>query len=205
VQLLHRRDAQPEVQNRVLGILERETQRVGAILSDFLDFARSEGPPGVVLALPRVIEDVRASWEMDPRTSGLRLIVPEPPRVNLHSDPMGMHRMLLNLLSNARKAVEGVEQPEVRLVTSEAQGRIRIAVEDNGCGMTPEQLERLFVPFAGSFEEGSGLGMNLVYKFIEAMGWEIEVQSRAGRGTLVQIHLPRWLPEEPLAPPRDQA
>jgi signal transduction histidine kinase len=56
--------------------------------------------------------------------------------------------------------------------------------------MNEEQLDRLFVPFAGSFEEGTGLGMSLVYKFIEAMGWQIEVESAPGRGTRVQIFLP---------------
>jgi len=82
---------------------------------------------------------------------------------------------------------------------------IRISVSDNGCGMNQEQLDRLFVPFAGSFEEGSGLGMSLVYKFIEAMGWRIEVESRPREGTLVQILLPLHRDEEPMAPRPDQS
>jgi signal transduction histidine kinase len=77
----------------------------------------------------------------------------------------------------------------VRLACVVADGTIRLTVSDNGCGMTEEQLDRLFVPFAGSFEEGSGLGMSLVYKFIEAMGWQIKVESAPGQGTQVQIFL----------------
>lgn len=190
VQLLHRPGPQEGVASRVLGILERETQRVNAIVSDFLELARPDAPSGPVLSLARVFEEVRASWEVDPRVQGLPLDLPPPPEAWLRSDPVGLHRSLMNLLSNARKAVKGTPEPRVRLAARVGSGQIRLTVEDNGCGMTPEQLERLFVPFAGSFEEGSGLGMSLVYKFTEAMGWRIEVQSRPGEGTSVHIFLP---------------
>jgi two-component system sensor histidine kinase PilS (NtrC family) len=190
VQLLQKEGSPEEVRGRVLGILERETQRVGAIVSDFLDFARPEPPVGSVLFLPRVLEEVRSSWEMDPRTAGLSLGLGAVPPVSLRSDSVSLHRVLMNLLSNARKAVKGVSQPSVRMEIAASDLEIRLAVADNGCGMTAEQLDRLFVPFAGSFEEGSGLGMSLVYKFTEAMGWRIKVESAPGQGTRVEILLP---------------
>lgn len=199
VQLLRKPEASEDVQARVLGILDRETQRVGAIVSDFLDFARPEAPPGTVLSLPRVFEEVRASWEMDLRTQGLPLALQDAPRVFLRADSTGLHRVLMNLLSNARKAVKDAAAPRVSLSARASDGGIRISVEDNGCGMSRDQLDRLFVPFSGSFEEGSGLGMSLVYKFTEAMGWRIEVQSRAGEGTCVQIFLPECPSEEGFA------
>jgi two-component system sensor histidine kinase PilS (NtrC family) len=205
VQLLHRQEAPDEVRTRVLGILDRETQRVGAIVSDFLDFARPEAAPGAVLSLSRVLEEARASWEMDPRTEGLSLSLREPPSVFLHADSVGLHRMLMNLLSNARKAVKGCPAPQVSLSASVSGGQIQLLVEDNGCGMAQGQLDRLFVPFSGSFEEGSGLGMSLVYKFTEAMGWRIDVRSRQGAGTQVRIFLPEHPPEGKLAEASDPA
>jgi len=205
VQLLHRKSAPEEVQARVLSILERETQRVGAIVSDFLDFAKVDPPTGTTLFLPKVLEEVRSSWEMDPRTHGLALDMEAVPDLWLHSDPTGLHRALMNLLSNARKAVKDVGTPSVKLSCMSTGTVIRLSVTDNGCGMTLDQLDRLFVPFAGSFEEGSGLGMSLVYKFIEAMGWRIEVESHSGRGTTVQILIPRNPEEEFMAPEPDQS
>lgn len=190
VQLLQKEGAPEDVRGRALGILERETQRVGAIVSDFLDFARPEPPAGSVLFLPRVLEEVRSSWEMDPRTEGLPLVMGGVPPVSIRSDPTGLHRVMTNLLSNARKAVQGVEKPAVRLDVTASESEVLMAVTDNGCGMSPEQLDRLFVPFAGSFKEGSGLGMSLVYKFTEAMGWRIAVASTPGAGTRVEILLP---------------
>ncbi len=199
VQLLQREDSPQEVEKRVLGILDRETQRVGAILSDFLDFARPEVPGGSLLFLPKVLEEARASWEMDPRTKGLPLIMEEVAAVSCLSDATGLHRLLLNLLVNARKAVDGQPSPMVRLACTLHEEGIRLSVADNGCGMTPEQLKQLFVPFVGSFREGTGLGMSLVYRFVQAMGWRIEVDSEPGRGTLVQILIPPAPQEEPLA------
>lgn len=199
VQLLQHEGAPEEVRGRVLGILERETQRVGIIVSDFLDFARSEPPAGSVLSLPRVLEEVRSSWEMDPRTGGMTLGMGAVPQVHLRSDPVGFHRLLMNLLSNARKAVQGVSQPSIRLEITASATDIRLAVADNGCGMTADQLDLLFVPFSGGFEEGSGLGMSLVYKFTEAMGWQIKVESAPRLGTRVEIFLPRCPEEESMA------
>ena len=199
VQLLQREDPPQEVEKRVLGILDRETQRVGAILSDFLDFARPEVPGESLLYLPKVLEEARASWEMDPRTKGLPLVMDDIAEVSCLSDATGLHRLLLNLLVNARKAVEGRPSPMVRLACTRHEEGIRLSVADNGCGMTPEQLNQLFVPFVGSFREGTGLGMSLVYRFIQAMGWRIEVDSEPGRGTLVQILIPPAPQEEPLA------
>ncbi len=199
VQLLQKEGAPEEVRGRVLGILERETQRVGAIVSDFLDFARPEPPAGSVLFLPRVLEEVRSSWEMDPRTKGLTLGMGVIPPVSLRSDPVGLHRVLMNLLSNARKAVKGLPQPSVRMDIEASASAIRLTVTDNGCGMTADQLDRLFVPFAGSFEEGSGLGMSLVYKFTEAMGWRIEVESAPREGTRVALSLAPCPEEDPMA------
>jgi two-component system sensor histidine kinase PilS (NtrC family) len=205
VQLLRRQGAPEEVRTRVLGILERETHRVGAIVSDFLDLARPEAGPGVALFLPRVLEEARASWEMDPRTEGLGLTLQEPPQAFVQADPVGLHRMLMNLLSNARKAVKGVPEPQVSLSVQRSGDRLQLLVEDNGCGMGPSQLDHLFVPFSGAFEEGSGLGMSLVYKFTEAMGWTIDVESEPGVGTRVRIFLPEHAPEGAMAEQQDPA
>jgi two-component system sensor histidine kinase PilS (NtrC family) len=204
VQLLRKEGSPEEVRGRVLGILERETDRVGAIVSDFLDFARMEPPAGTLQFLPRVFDEVRSSWEMDPRTEGLTLAVGPVPPLSFKAEATGLHRTLMNLLSNARKAVRQTPAPSVRLGCQATESLLQITVTDNGCGMDAEQLDRLFVPFAGSFEEGSGLGMSLVYKFIQAMGWQIEVESSAGSGTSVRIFIPRHPEDAALAPSTEQ-
>ena len=115
VQLLQQRGRPEEVRSRVLGILERETQRVGAIVSDFLDFARPNPPAEPCSSCPGCLKrsGPAGRWIHAPR--GCRSHRGPVPRCSLRSDPVGLHRVLMNLLSNARKAVKGVPQPSVRL------------------------------------------------------------------------------------------
>ncbi len=200
VQLLQTSGPGHDMKDRVLGILERETHRVNGIVSDFLDFAHPGQPAPQALSLPKVLEEARGSWEMDPRTKGIPLALPPTPDLGFEADPLQVHRILMNLLSNARKAVRNTPSPQVRLEAWEEGGHLWIQVADNGCGMDQDQLDKLFVPFAGSFEEGSGLGMSLVYKLTQDMGWQLQVQSRPGKGTSVQITLPVLSPIRPVAP-----
>lgn len=200
VQLLQTAGPGHDVKERVLGILERETQRVNGIVSDFLDFARPGQGATQILSLPKVLDEARGSWEMDPRTRGIPLSLTPVPDLLFRADPLGVHRILMNLLSNARKAVSDTSSPQVRLEARQEGDQARILVLDNGCGMSPEQMDRLFVPFAGSFEEGTGLGMSLVYKLTQELGWQLEVESRPGGGTTVHLGLPVFTPSPPVAP-----
>ncbi|HET6329622.1 MAG TPA: ATP-binding protein [Holophagaceae bacterium] len=194
VQLLQDERQTAELQKRLVSILARESGRVDAIVKDFLDFARPGEPKRERRFLPSVAEDLQASWETDPRTDGLALVIGPAPPVWIETDPVGFHRTLTNLLSNARKAVAGMRRPEVGLDFRLEGGRLRILVHDNGRGMDAERMRTLFVPFASGFEEGTGLGLSLVYQFVQAMGWEIKVESAPGKGTKIRLFLP-VLPE----------
>lgn len=178
-------------QERLLGILARESHRVNEIVTDFLDFASPREPHLQELPLPTFLEEVEASWEMDPRSRDLPLELPgPPPAVSLQADPTAAHRVLTNLLSNARKAVAGLPAPRVALGWAREGRHLSLWVADNGCGMDEAQMQSLFVPFQSGFEEGAGLGMSLVYQMVERMGWQVKVESSRGAGTRVVLHIP---------------
>lgn len=190
VQLL-KQGQHPGTHERVLGILQRESGRVNEIVAHFLDFADPKDPRLKALPLPQLLEEVQASWETDPRTQGIPLRVQAPvPEVILDADPTLAHRILTNLLSNARKAVDGRSAPLVSLGWQLLGGRLRLWVEDNGVGMDQSQLDALFVPFVSGFSEGSGLGMSLVYQGAQRLGWEVGAESEPDRGTRITLELP---------------
>lgn len=64
---------------------------------------------------------------------------------------------------------------------------MHLRVEDNGCGMTPEQLEKIFVPFFTTKRGGNGIGMSIVRQIVHLNGGRIEVQSNPGKGTSVLL------------------
>jgi signal transduction histidine kinase len=135
-------------------------------------------------------EEVRASWETDARNSGLTLADGVPPDVWILGDPSWVHQVFSNLLSNARKALKGAVRPTIRIAYQLRPGQVHVAVSDNGCGMGEERRNAIFIPFSCGFEEGTGLGMSLVYQFVQQMGWDIEVASSLGQGTTVSLSIP---------------
>lgn len=190
VQILQKGEHPRPMVDRVLNILRRESERVGAIVSDFLDFTRPRPVKIQTLWLPSTLEDVRASWEMDPRCADLSLLVETVPERWISGDPLCVHQILTNLLSNARKAVKETEKPAIQIRFKLREDQIVMEIRDNGCGMTNERLKTLFMPFSGGFEEGTGLGLSLVYQFVQQMGWSIDVESTPGQGSTFRLGVP---------------
>jgi len=190
VQILQQGEHPQALTNRIHKILQRESERVSAIVSDFLDFSRPRPVKIESLWLPDLIEEVKASWETDPRNEGLRLRVDEPPEAWILGDPICVHQVFTNLLSNARKALDGIPQPVVLIRFPRPAKSIAVDLQDNGCGMTPEQLRNIFLPFSSGFREGTGLGMSLVFQFVQRMGWDIHIESREKEGTTIHLVLP---------------
>lgn len=102
---------------------------------------------------------------------------------------------LMNLLFNARDAIAG--EGHIRLAAGPTDdGKIRIRVEDDGSGMTPEVLDHVFEPFFTTkpAAQGNGLGLATVYGFVRQSGGRIDLTSEPGQGTIVEIELPRYPP-----------
>ncbi len=108
------------------------------------------------------------------------------------ADPRLLHQILLNLVINASDALEGREHRKIALSVFEEGGRIVIRVEDNGCGMSEEQVKNLFRPFHTTKARGTGLGLVIVKKLLAALKGSITVSSLRNTGTTVDITIPGW-------------
>lgn len=190
VQILQGSEQPEAMRTRVLHILKRESERVSSIVTDFLAFARPRELNLKQLWLPQMIEEIRASWETDPRNQGLTLRLAPAPLVWISGDPVSMHQVFSNLLSNARKALRPGDPTQIDLLMVQAGSRIQVTVGDQGRGMDEARLKALFIPFSSGFEEGTGLGMSVVFQLVQRMGWDIRVDSEPGRGTRIHLELP---------------
>jgi putative PEP-CTERM system histidine kinase len=109
------------------------------------------------------------------------------PKISI--DPEQVNKVITNLVLNATEAVS--KQGQVRIQTSRVNGWAVLAVADNGCGMSPEFLNRsLFRPFQTTKKAGLGIGMFQSKMIIEAHGGRIEVESQPGKGTTFRVLLP---------------
>jgi signal transduction histidine kinase len=174
--------------------IDEEVTRLNRIVSEVLDFARP-----IKFNLETV--DVNALCEGAVRAAGS-----EPPLVPVAvdldrtlpaivTDGEKVRLALVNILTNARHAVlarTGAEKVSgVRVLTSRtSSGRVAIEVRDQGVGITPENLGRVFDPYFTTRRTGTGLGLAISRNIIEGLGGTIHVSSHADRGTEVRIELP---------------
>ena len=136
----------------------------------------------------------------------------DPSLGRVKADPGQMEQVIMNLVVNARDAMRegGKLKIETTNETSswssvhpERAGQlgVMLAVSDDGCGMSEETRSRIFEPFFSTKEKGkgTGLGLSMVYGTVEQSGGSIKVLSAPGRGTTIQIWLPRVEEAEPAA------
>jgi signal transduction histidine kinase len=108
----------------------------------------------------------------------------------LRSHVQELKQVFLNVLLNASHAI--TPGGHIRISTEFVDPNIVVKIEDDGCGMTPEVLERIFDPFYSTKKvgEGMGLGLSLSYQMVKNHGGDIRVASEPGRGTCFSISLP---------------
>lgn len=102
-------------------------------------------------------------------------------------DKIKLEEVFLNLLRNAEEAVE--KHGSIRLSAARKKDLLTIQVKDNGCGIPEENMDSIFEPFKTYKKEGTGLGLSLSKRIIEAHGGSISVISKKGQGTVFTIKL----------------
>ena len=167
------------------------------LINEILNLAQIEsGKVSISLEpvdLREVLEECHALTRTASAQRGIRLVFPMDTTLSVHADRTRLKQVLLNLLSNAVKynREHGAVLVEC---TAGDQGRVRIAVQDTGAGLTPEQLRALFQPFNRlgrdkTSIEGSGIGLVLTKRLVELMGGTIGVTSVPGTGSTFWIDL----------------
>jgi PAS domain S-box-containing protein len=110
-------------------------------------------------------------------------------------DPRAFQQVLLNVMTNASDALNGRENGRITVRASKLRDMINISVEDNGSGMSEDQVEDLFKPFYTTKEKGTGLGLVISKKMMTKMKGFIEVISEKDKGTIVDLFVPEGISE----------
>ncbi len=105
-------------------------------------------------------------------------------------DQRALHQVMLNLLANAADALENRAEPTIRIGGRRGEDLVWLWIEDNGCGMSPDQRRHLFQPFCTSKPGGNGLGLVITQKLLAQMSSTIAVLSKEKEGTRVTLGFP---------------
>ena len=122
--------------------------------------------------------------------------------VSVLSNPIQLEQVFINLLTNARDALEGSDLREIRIASRLRDDTVVITFSDTGPGISPELEPRVFDPFVTTKEVGSGtgLGLSITYSIVKEHGGEISVVSPSGEGATFTIELPRGGERPPVEP-----
>jgi signal transduction histidine kinase len=197
-ELLETRDYPAHETRRLAAIIRGETERLGRIVSDFLDLSRLER--GLAPALRRRRLDTGAAvadaLAIFGRAGGHRLEIDcDGPLPALDADPDALDRVLRNLVSNAIKYSPQGTCVRVRVRSAAGGAAIEMDVEDEGEGIAVEDLARVFEPYfrapdALRTARGAGLGLAVVKSLVEAHGGSIRAERAAPRGTRMTLVMP---------------
>ncbi|WP_313445899.1 HAMP domain-containing sensor histidine kinase [Brevundimonas sp.] len=190
--------ADPQVA-KALPRLERALSRAAGLSRNVLEYGKSEepAPQKTRVVLTKALTLAAEDAGLDP--DGVRLVKQLPPRFAVEADPDQLYRILVNLMRNARQAIEAdpTRPPERRgkgAITVSAFGQdgfcvVRIA--DDGPGIPPRLAERLFEPFVSSkSSDGSGLGLTISRELAALHGGDLRLVETDGTGAAFELRLP---------------
>jgi signal transduction histidine kinase len=172
-------------------VIGGEIRRLDEVVQGFLKFSRPEELTLEPVDLAGVVAEVAEVVEPQARTANVGLALEglsDLPRVS--ADRPLLRQALLNLALNAIQAMP--EGGSLRFAARRAaERRVELEVADSGVGIPPEHLSRIFDLYFTTKEQGSGIGLSMVYRTIQLHDGDIEVQSTPGRGTTFTLQLPQ--------------
>ncbi|MBA3541039.1 MAG: two-component sensor histidine kinase, partial [Deltaproteobacteria bacterium] len=171
--------------------ITHEVDRLTAITEEYLAFARLPKPKIAPEPINPLVGALVAFVREDLATKDVELVTllgPDNPIALI--DVSQLRQCLINLVRNAAEAVAANGGGHVTLRTRRVGDRVEIEVEDDGTGIAPDVLPRLFDPFFSTKESGNGLGLALTRQIVKDHGGDLEVTSALGRGTTFTVRVP---------------
>lgn len=172
------------------GVIRDEIRQLNGIIEEFMTFSRSRRLELRDCSVQEVLRKIVNLIFEEAAAKGISL------RTDWRNDsviiPMDMDKLqqaLLNFIKNAMESIDG-EGIVTLSIRDREDGIVCIKVSDTGCGMTAEEMDRIFNPEYTTKEKGLGLGLTLAHEIIRGHGGEIQVLSKKGEGTTIEIFLP---------------
>lgn len=194
----HRDDA---VRDKAFDKILSAGQRASKITTGLLSYARARGDRRDVFSLSQLVQDVLVLVEKDLQVHRISLQLDLPPDAFAEVNASQIQQVLLNLMINARQAMQPGGSLCLATRRNDAAGTAEILVRDTGSGIPPEILPRIFEPFFSSKttdsqgQGGNGLGLSLCKEIVESHRGRIRVESSIGKGTTFTLKFPLASPQ----------
>jgi PAS domain S-box-containing protein len=193
-ELVREREGLDESMKRQLDLTHRQARRAARIVQNLLEFSLPASPQRKVIDLSTIIERTLQLHEHSLRRN--QVAVDFTPRSDLPpvvGDANQLIQVFLNLVSNAEQAIREVrESGRIQIRLSAASGNVIVTVQDDGVGISPEAMPKLFDPFYTTKRPGggTGLGLSICLSIAREHGGTIQAESLPGGGSAFRVYLP---------------
>ncbi len=174
--------------------ISSSAERCHKIVQSLLSFARQHPPERKLTEVNALIDAVLEILIYELRTSNIKVEKDYAQNLpKLMVDPHQIQQVFLNIVHNARQAIEAYQpHGNIRITTRALNGKVQVRFQDDGPGISPENLKKIFDPFftTKAVGKGTGLGLSLSYGIIHEHGGTIAAESKPGAGTAFIIEFP---------------
>ena len=177
-----------EAVSQAAEIIREEVQNLQKLVDSFSRFARLPVPAFATVDLRKIITEVFREYASE---ADFQILLPDFP-LRLQGDEMLLRQLLVNLVQNSLES-GGEEVLKVEIGAVSSAGQVRFWVLDNGAGIPPENLERIFQPYFTTRSRGTGLGLAIARRIVEVHQGTITVKSQPGQGARFLVTLPEFL------------
>ena len=185
---LRKTSVTPDEVHEVASDIDGEVLRLNRVVNDVLDFARPIAFDLAPVDINGLCREAALAAQVSP---GAPVTLEFDPELDmLETDAERIRAALVNVIVNARHAVEGCATQQVTLTTRRDGGTVMIIVSDTGVGIERADLPRVFDPYFTTKRGGTGLGLPLTRNIVEGLGGSIIAASEPGRGTEIRMALP---------------
>jgi len=171
-----------------------EAQRAAAVVKHLLIFARKHTAEREAVQVNTVIEDVLSLRAYEHKVNNIRVTTRFDDHLpEIIADPFQIQQVFINIVLNAEQAMMTAHKEGTLTITTErVDGNIRVSFSDDGPGISPENMHKLFSPFFTTKEvgKGTGLGLSISYGIVTNHGGRIYAQSELGKGATFVVELP---------------
>ena len=204
-ELLREREGFEEGARRQLDLTHRQARRAARIVQNLLEFSRPAAPQKKPLDVNSLIDRTLQLHEHSLRRNSVEVDFQSQPALQpVVGDANQLIQVFLNLITNAEHAIKEIrETGRIQIRVGRIGGHISITVQDDGCGILPEALPRLFDPFYTTKRPGggTGLGLSICMSIVREHGGSIDVETLPAGGSAFTVFLPVFVEQQDAAPP----
>ncbi|MCB0355478.1 MAG: ATP-binding protein, partial [Bdellovibrionales bacterium] len=189
IQLLAAKEGVSEDEKkRLMAITVKEIDRLNGLISEFLEYVKPEAKKEDIVDINVILKEIMMSVSVNKTlNANVQQDIQLASQKVIQGNPDKLKQALLNIVINAYQAMSKLDMGKIKIRTWDKADSLVVTIQDQGEGITPENLNRIFEPFHTTKAKGTGLGLAVAHKIFESHGANVHVESEINKGTVFII------------------